>query len=107
MGVNRTMASGEIKYIKDNMKKEEGNLKKLWSVWEDLPKIKDGIVVKSSGKSANKIKNCIIELFKVQQLVSLLLSNSVGFFNELGISFTKADDNCAEEFEKNEGKYMD
>lgn len=101
------MASAEIKYIKDNMKKEEGNLKRLWSVWEDLPKIKDGVIKKSSGQSANKLKNCIIEFSKIQHFASSLLSNSVGFFNELGISFTKADDNCAEEFENAESQYLD
>ncbi len=99
------MGSCEIKYIDVELENNKGNLKNLNEDWGNHPLPPKKIAKKSKGKTAETVNlNCDISN-QSSKSIGLLLSNSLGFFTALGVSFKEADDKCAEAIGKEAGKY--
>lgn len=95
----------EIKYVDCELENNKGNLQNLNANWCETPKPIACPSEKSRGNAAKGINdNCKLA---VQGSVSLgrLLANSLGFFNAMQITYTEADEKCADAIKKEGSKY--
>lgn len=81
----------EIKITDYEFKECNGNLKKLSSIWSEVPRVSVKTISVSRGYTAERLKGCLDKTNQVSKSMQLLLDNSVSFFENLGISFHDAD----------------
>lgn len=89
------MADKEISVIKSEIEKSNGNLKILHSSWNKV-KVKQNPAKKSSGYSAQSINDNCIFAKRTHEAMENVLSHSIEFFNNLGVTFIEADKKSAE-----------
>ena len=89
------MADKEIKLSDYELDACGGNLKTLAAAWGSVPKIGCRIK-KSRGSSADSIRDLPEAVKECSAAVNRLLSNSVGFFAAVGVSFEESDRTAAQ-----------
>lgn len=90
------MADKEIAVSKSELEKCNGNLKLLLGSWSKVT-VKQNPAKKSSGHSAKLINDNCFGAKQTQKSMNTVLSNSIQFFNNLGVTFTEADEKSADE----------
>ena len=90
------MSDKEISVSKSELEKSNGNLKMLLSSWNRVT-VKQNPAKRSSGHSAELINENCFGAKQTQAEMNTVLSNSIQFFNNLGITFTEADEKSTED----------
>lgn len=89
----------EIVITDYELKECNGNLKDLYSNWSGVPTVSEEIICTSEGNSSEQIKSCLSMTNQVSNSMQKLLSNSVAFFDALGVSFHDSDASAAQNIE--------
>lgn len=92
------MAKDEIRIDEYEIENCKGNINLLKNEWENLPSFSISPSEKSSGYSAERINDCSDTAHRVSKSFSLLLSNSIAFFESVGVSFKETDEKAASSF---------
>jgi hypothetical protein len=89
------MADKEIKINEYELENYNSNLKELLGGWNSIPSINTTPAKKSTGDSAECINDNCFGAKQVKKNFSIVLENSIGFFEAIGISFSDADNESA------------